>query len=160
MPVILNGKTLKSPLIYVPLAGSGVVGVVSHGMGRRHPAEKAPHLAVLTRTQKEMPMVRHDLIRIHFHIVAIQPFGQYPLKGRKITVLTKYGRPRVTAIQNMIQSTSSISTFWSRHKRTIPNPPATVKEKGVRTRLAKRVLTPFLFSCGIGVACVIIPGAK
>jgi len=116
------------------LSRAVVVCVVSHRMGGRHPAKQAAHFAILSGAENQVPVIRHELIRMQLHVVAIQAFGQDTLEGRKITVLVEHDSARITAIQDVVKTAGFIGTFWSWHRRILSNAPPLIKQ---------RVLTPF-----------------
>ncbi len=117
--VLLDREAFETSLVEMPLAGSVVMGVVSHGVSAGHPAKEATHLAVFLRAQHEVPVIRHQLIGQQLRFVLVQPFVEDSLEGLVVFFLVEDSRAGVSPVEGMIEGTSFIGTRRSCHE-TLP----------------------------------------
>lgn len=128
MPVVLDGKTLESSLIDVPVSRGAVVGVIAHRMRGRDPPQKLAHRAVQSRPEDEMPMVRHQLKREQLHVVAVESCFENALEGFLVGLLAKDARSPISAIEGMVESVGFVGARRSRHDGRIPVALWTIKQ--------------------------------
>ena len=72
-----------------------VVGVVAHGVGGRHPAEKLAHRSVLLGPQHQVPVIGHQLVAEQLDLVASQAVGEDSLEGLEVGVFAEEGGPAI-----------------------------------------------------------------
>lgn len=77
----------------VPRACQMVVSIVSHRVCANDPLAKSPHSSIDQRTQNQMPVSVHDLVKL-------QCFVKNFFESDEIALLSKNFRTRVGSIQN------------------------------------------------------------
>ncbi len=69
-----------------------------------------------------MIVVGHQLKRKEFDMIDLQSFVEDSFKRFEVSIFVKDGCSQVAAIQSVVQSASFISTWWSWHRLSSPNP--------------------------------------
>ena len=130
--VILDGETLKTALIDMPLASRPVVGMQPHRVRERNPSQEIAHSAVFCRLQHKMPVVGHELVSQHPAGIPLQSLSEDLLEGIVVLWFVKNVSPGIAPIQGVVNRTCFICTPWSSHEQKEYSP----------STIQKKVLTP------------------
>ena len=134
--VILHGEGLEAALIKMARPDGVVMCVPPLRVSQRQPAHELGQIAVASRPQDQVPMIRHQTIRENPHVHPGQSFFQDALERRVVFRLLKDRRPRIRAIQNVKHHPAVIRSFGSSHDGR------RLTAKGFERQ--QRFLTPFL----------------
>jgi len=140
--VILDGETLETALINMPLASCPVVGMQPHCVREQNPSQEIAHSAVFCRLQHKMPVVGHELVSQHPAGVSLQSLGEDLLEGIVVLWFVKNLSPGVAPVQGVINPARFVCTSRSSHEYTISTPDPT--EKSPDTFLAPASLLAHL----------------
>jgi hypothetical protein len=135
MCIGLHRKRFKAALIDRPGSRRVVVRMPALGMGNGHPPQHFRELAILSRPEEEVPVIRHQTIGGNANPRLGLGFGQNLLKRGIVSGLLKQRKATDSAVEYMIGKISSSETRSTRHGNLLPNP---------RHRVKKRLPTPFL----------------
>ena len=91
------------------------MSMIPHRVRGSHPSQKSTHFTVHIRTQNQMPMIRHQLIRIQRDAIPFQSFRNDSFECGIVLVFPKDLRSEIPAIERMIQSARFIGALWSWH---------------------------------------------
>ncbi len=98
MFVVLNWKALEAALVEMPASGGIVVRVVPHRVSASDPLAKPTHFTIDQRAKNQMPMVRHQLIRVKFNSIQPQCLMQHIFKSEEVAFLLKNRCVHVCAV--------------------------------------------------------------
>ncbi len=103
----------------MPLATGVVVGVVTHRVSAADPTHELTHLAIDQRSQDKMVVIGHQLVAVQRNLIELQSLMQDFLEGSKVTFFVKDGGPHVGTVQDVVEAARFVSTWWSRHPKSL-----------------------------------------
>jgi hypothetical protein len=146
MIIVLYRKTLVSLLVNMAQSAGVIMSMIAHGVGAAHPAHEPTHLAVHKRTQDEVIVIGHQLVRKQLYLMDLKRFVKDSLERIEVGVFVENGGAQVPSIQGMVQSACFVSPWWSRHPRWSPVQKASAYHNAISNQ---RGLTPLIFSQGL-----------
>ena len=72
-------------------------------------------LAVNNGTQDDLILIWHQQVGIKLNLMDLQSLIKYLFEGNIVLLLVKDRRPKIAAMQSMIQSSAFIGTLWPWH---------------------------------------------
>jgi len=151
MPVILTHKRLKPPLINLPAPDAAAVLQLPPNVRDRQPLHESRKLSVHPRDQHEVPVIRHDSIRQHYHRRVIQHVAEAAEKREVILLMPKQIHPPNAAIKDMVDQTTRRFASLSRHERDCKS--SIDKDHG-KLDLSRLFLRVFFSGCGLGLSAL------
>ena len=112
---ILNRKALVALLINMARAAGLVVPMVTLRVSATNPCHEAAHFTVNQRSQDQVIMIVHQLVGVELDLVNLQPSVQNLLKGCEISLLLKYVRSQISAIQSVVSSPAFVGSWRPQH---------------------------------------------
>ena len=135
MRVGLYRKRFEATLIDRPGPRRVMVRMPSLGMGDGHPPQHLRQLAITSRPEQEVPVIRHQAIGGNANPRLGLGLSQDRFKRGIISGLVKQREPPDTTVQNMIREVFRSKAKAARHAKLLPTRPPSVK---------KRLPTPFI----------------
>ena len=116
MLILLDGKTLESALVEMPMA-DGAVGVLpTLGVSQRETAHERGEFAVVSRPKNEVPMVGHEAPVEDAHGDALVGQEQDFFEGEIILIFFEESEASVGAIEDMVNQAGGGVSSGSRHE--------------------------------------------
>ena len=102
MPIVLDRKALVSPTIEMPDSDCPVRNMIPLRVPQSNPPHKVRQVAVLTRPQKQMPVIARNAVTANPHGEPLGALCQYLLKSDKVAVLAENTQTPVRSIERVI----------------------------------------------------------
>jgi hypothetical protein len=115
--VLLDRKRLEASLPDMP--ASAVMPMIASHVAGEQPLHPAPQIAVLSRPDNQVKMIRHHAIAQHAHRQPLARPRDQPDEGRVIIVFVEDLGPRVATIEHMITNAAHRSSSCARHGATV-----------------------------------------
>ena len=113
--VVLDRKRFESPLVQVLPTRRLTVSMPSLRVRQCQPADKFRQLAVFFGPDDEVPVISHHTRGKQPNPASINGFFEDSFKRLTVLRRQKDRRPRMSAIENVVNPTTRSSPFWSSH---------------------------------------------
>ena len=111
--VVLHREGLEAALVEMARPDGAVVRVPPLRVSQRQPSHEFGQIAVASRPQHQVPMIRHQAIRQNSYLHAVQSFFQHTLESRVVFQLLKNRRASIRAIENVKHNSNVIRSIGS-----------------------------------------------
>ena len=101
------------------MAGGAVGSMVALGMGQREPMHERRDVPVLSWTDDQVPVVRHDAVCKDAHVKEVRRILEHRFEERIVLLVPEEGHASIGTVNDVIYETFDVGSECSAHGGTL-----------------------------------------